>query len=182
MESERNNIEKEVKEIIIYIMTKGNIQLNKLFDGDISKSIIIFINKLINNYINIYSHKRNNVCRFITFLTKKFAKRPLDNNYRYSSKNKTNIKKLILWIYLMIYRNQLSIMNSKIIKSVEKYLSVKKLYYLLKKMKPILSKLYIDKIFEIEELEIIMKMLIIFTVNDNYKEIKKIMILKILCI
>ena len=173
MESERNNIEKEVKEIIIIIMTKGNIQLNKLFDGDISKSIIIFINKLINNYINIYSHKRNNVCRFITFLTKKFAKRPLDNNYRYSSKNKTNIKKLILWIYLMIYRNQLSIMNSKIIKSVEKYLSVKKLYYLLKKMTPILSKLYIDKIFEIEELEIIMKMLIIFTVNDNYKEIKE---------
>ena len=173
MEPEGDDIEKEVKEIIINIITKGNIQLNKLFNGDISKGIIIFMNKLINNYINKYSYKGNNICRFITFLTKKFSERLLDNNYKYSTKNKTNIKKIISLIYLTIYRNQLSIMNSKKIQSEEKYLSIKKLYYLLKKITPILSKLYIDGIFKIEEFEIIMKMLIIFTVNDNYKEIKE---------
>ena len=64
-------------------------------------------------------------------------------------------------------------MNSKEIEAEKKYLSIKKLFHLLKKMTPILSKLYIDKIFEIGEFEIIMKMLIIFTVNDNYKEIKE---------
>ena len=140
MEPEGDDIEKEVKEIIINIITKGNIQLNKLFNGDISKGIIIFMNKLINNYINKYSYKGNNICRFITFLTKKFSERLLDNNYKYSTKNKTNIKKIISLIYLTIYRNQLSIMNSKKIQSEEKYLSIKKLYYLLQKITPILSK------------------------------------------
>ena len=173
MEVKGNNIETELKEIINNIITKGNIKLNSLCNLDFSKGLIIFINKFIDIYININSYRRNNIYRFITFLSKKFIKRPLDNNYKYSAKNKTKIKKVIVLIYLMIYLNQLSIMNSKRIESAEKYLNIKKLYYLLKKMTPILSKLYIDKIFEIEELEIIMKMLIIFTVNDNYKEIKE---------
>ena len=173
MDSEGNNILQEVKEIFNNIMTKGNIQLNKIYIGDFSKGIITFMNKLISNYINIDSHKGNNIGRFITFLSKKFSRRPLDNSYKYSTKNKASIKKIILLIYLMIYRNQLSIMNSKEIEAEKKYLSIKKLYHLLKKMTPILSKLYIDKIFEISELEIIMKMLIIFTVNDKYKEIKE---------
>ena len=183
MDPEENNVEQEVKEIFNNIMTKGNIQLNKLYTGDISKGVISFLNKLICNYIKTYPKKTKkenleinigkNIYRFITFLSKKFAKIPLDNIYKYSTKNKTRIQKLILLIYLMIYRSQISIRNSAKIKVSEKYLSIKKLYYLLKKMTPMLSKLYYDKIFILEELEIIMKMLIIFTVNDNYKEIKE---------
>ena len=183
MDPEENNVEQEVKEIFNNIMTKGNIQLNKLYTGDISKGVISFLNKLICNYIKTYPKKTKkenleinigkNIYRFITFLSKKFAKIPLDNIYKYSTKNKTRIQKLILLIYLMIYRSQISIRNSANIKVSEKYLSIKKLYYLLKKMTPMLSKLYYDKIFILEELEIIMKMLIIFTVNDNYKEIKE---------
>ena len=179
MDPEGNNIEQEVKGIFNNIMTKGNIQLNKLYTGDISKGVITFMNKLIFNYIKEYPNKENNpqkgnnICRFISFLSKKFSKKPLDNIYKYSTKNKTRIQKIILLIYIMIYRNQISIMRSSKIKASEKYLSVKKLYYLLKKMSAMLSKLYFDKIFNLEEFEIIMKMLIIFTVNDNYKEIKE---------
>jgi hypothetical protein len=173
MDSDGNDIFQEVEEIFNNIMTKGNIQLNKLYIGEFSKGMITFMNKLISNYINTNSHKGSNIGRFITFLSKKFSKRPLDNINKFSTKNKTSIKTIILLIYLMIYRNQLSIMNSKEIEKEKKYLSIKKLYHLLKKMTPILSKLYIDKIFELFELEIIMKMLIIFTVNDKYEEIKE---------
>ena len=133
MDSEGNNILQEVKEIFNNIMTKGNIQLNKIYIGDFSKGIITFMNNLISNYINIDSHKGNNIGRFITFLSKKFSKRPLDNSYKYSTKNKASIKKIILLIYLMIYRNQISIMNSKEIETEKKYLSIKKMYHLLKK-------------------------------------------------
>ena len=173
MEIKGNNIESELKEMINNIITKGNIQLTSLYNENFSKGIIIFMNKLIDIYIITYSYKRNYIFRFINFLYKKFSKRPLDSNYKYFTKNKTRIKKIILLAYLMIYKHQLSIMNSKLMKAEEKYMRVKKLYYLLKKMSPILSKLYIDKILEIGEFEIIMKMLIIFTVNDNYKEIKE---------
>ena len=182
MDPEENNVEQEVKEIFNNIMTKGNIQLNKLYTGDISKGVITFLNKLICNYIKTYPNKEekenkdykgNNIFRFITFLSKKFAKRPMDNIYNYSNKNKARIQKVILLIYLMIYRNQISIKNSSKIEASEKYLHIKKLFYLLKKMTPILSKLYIDKIFEIDEFEIVLKMLVIFTVNDNRKEIKE---------
>ena len=173
MEIKGNNIESELKEMINNIITKGNIQLTSLYNENFSKGIIIFMNKLIDIYIITYSYKRNYIFRFINFLYKKFSKRPLDSNYKYFTKNKTRIKKIILLAYLMIYKHQLSIMNSKLIKAEEKYMRVKKLYYLLKKMSPILSKLYIDKILEIGEFEIMLKMLIIFTVNDNYKEIKE---------
>ena len=173
MELEGNNIEQEVKEIFNNIITKGNIQLNKLYVGDFSKRIITFLNKLINNYINIYLEERNNILRFIIFLSKKFSKRPLDNSYKYSTKNKVNIKKILLLIYLMIYRNQISITNNKEMEESKKFLIIKKLYHLLKKMTPILSKLYLDKILEIDEFKNIMKLLIIFTVNDKYKDIKE---------
>ena len=149
MDPEENNVEQEVKEIFNNIMSKGNIQLNKLYTGDISKGVISFLNKLICNYIKTYPKKikkenleiniGKNIYRFITFLSKKFAKIPLDNIYKYSTKNKTRIQKLILLIYLMIYRSQISIRNSANIKVSEKYLSIKKLYYLLKKMTPMLS-------------------------------------------
>ena len=98
MDPEENNVEQEVKEIFNNIMTKGNIQLNKLYTGDISKGVITFLNKLICNYIKTYPNKEdkgdkenkgnkgykgNNIFRFISFLSKKFAKRPLDNIYNY---------------------------------------------------------------------------------------------------
>ena len=173
MEPDENNMEKEVKEIINNITTKGNIQLNKLFNGNYSKGIINFIYNLFENYINLYSHKANNICRFINFLKKKFMKDSFNNSYKFITKNKTSIKKIILLIYLMIYRNQIYVINSAKIIKAQQFLIEKKLYLLLKKMTPILSKLYIDKILNIVELEIIMKMLIIFTVNDKYKEIKE---------
>ena len=135
MDPEENNVEQEVKEIFNNIMSKGNIQLNKLYTGDISKGVITFLNKLICNYIKTYSnieekenkgYKGNNIFRFISFLSKKFAKRPMDNIYNYSNKNKARIQKVILLIYLMIYRNQISIKNSSKIEASEKYLRIKK--------------------------------------------------------
>ena len=73
----------------------------------------------------------------------------------------------------MIYLNQILIKNNPNIEQSKKYLYFKKLYSLLKLVSSITSKLYLDKIIDITDLEIILKILIIFTVNDNYKDIKE---------
>ena len=180
MDSGRNDIEREVKEMFNNIMTKGNVKLNNLNTGDYSKGIINFMNKLINKYINIYSSKRSGILRYINFLSKKFIEKPLKSDYKYSTKNKTNIKKIILLIYLMIYKNHISLMHSSDKKDGTNFLCIKKLYHLLKKMSSILSKLYIDKVFELAELAIFIKMLIFFTVNDDLTDMKENSILYLL--
>ena len=172
MDSERNNIKQEVNEIFNNILANGNLKLKEFYVEDYSKNIIIFINAYVKIYINIYSYKNSKICRYINFLSKKFMKVSLNDSYKYSRKNGTNIKKILLLIYLMIYRNHISILNDREIKTDKKYLIIKNLNGLLKRMTPILAKIYIDKIFNLDELEILLKMLIIFTVNDNYKEIK----------
>ena len=173
MDSGRNDIEREVKEMFNNIMTKGNVKLNNLNTGDYSKGIINFMNKLINKYINIYSSKRSGILRYINFLSKKFIEKSLKSDYKYSTKNKTNIKKIILLIYLMIYKTHISLMHSSDKKDGTNFLCIKKLYHLLKKMSSILSKLYIDKVFELAELAIFIKMLIFFTVNDDLTDMKE---------
>ena len=116
MDSERNNIKQEVNEIFNNILANGNLKLKEFYVEDYSKNIIIFINAYVKNYINIYSYKNSKICRYINFLSKKFMKVSLNDSYKYSRKNGTNIKKILLLIYLMIYRNHISILNDREIK------------------------------------------------------------------
>ena len=167
------NFEQQIKELFSELKSKGNLPLEQLYSEKYLKSLIILINKYINIYINLKSIKSSRILKYIIFLRNKFSSQSFPANYNYKTKNKNNIKKLILLIYLMIYLNQILIKNNPNIEQSKKYLYFKKLYSLLKLVSSITSKLYLDKIIDITDLEIILKILIIFTVNDNYKDIKE---------
>ena len=59
-------------------------------------------------------------------VSKKFIEKPLKSDYKYSTKNKINIKKIILLIYLMIYKNHISLMHSSDKKDGTNFLCIKK--------------------------------------------------------
>ena len=168
-----NNIEEEINTIFNNLMLKGNLELNKLNSENYTKGIIFLINKFIDEFINLNSFKRNRIWRNIIFLSNKFKNNSLNIDFGYKLLDKIIIKRIILLIYILIYKYQIWIMNKANIDSSDKYLVIKRLYNLINKISPILSKLYINNIIELSELEVILKMLIIFTMNDNYENINE---------
>ena len=174
MESSKINFEQEIKELLNTLKTKRTIELNKLNIKSYSKGIIICTNEFINMFINnLKLSKRKNFRRYINYLNIKYGQYFPNNNNKFITSNKTEIKKLILLIYLLIYLNQISTHKNTNINSSKKYLFIKKLYILLKLMSSVINKLYKYKIIDIDDLKIFLKLLIIFTMNDEYKNIKE---------
>ena len=166
------NFDQEIKDLFNNLISKVNINLNKIKKGPYSKGITMFINKFINIYINLTSFKTHRIWRYINYLNKKFQKASSDNDYKYRTENKENYKKVIYLIYLMIFRQETSIKMANI-DLTKKFLYFKKLNILLKTMSAIISKFYLDKIVDFDELCLILKMLIIFTINDSVTDIKE---------
>ena len=166
------NFEQEVKELFDNLEIMGKIELNKINSETYSKGISIYFNKLINIYINSISSKRKNIIRNFHYLKIQSEKVYMNLDKKYKISNKNVIKNILLLIYILSFRFQITIQNDKNYDSSKTYFTIKKLYNLLNNMSTIISKLYIDKIIDLEELGIILKMLIIFTMNDDYKNIK----------
>ena len=174
MNSLESNIEKQIINLFNLFKTKGKLELNKMNSESYSKGIIIFINEFVNKYINLHSYKREKLWRYLNYLSNKFGKTIVSNiGNKYMASNKKAIKKIIVLIYLLIYRNEISTLNNEDIDNSKKYFIIKKLYNLLKIMSSIVSKLYIDKIISLDELGVLLKILIIFSMNNEYKDIKE---------
>ena len=164
---------KEFNETFNNIMIKGNINLNLINPEPYSNGIITFIYKFLNIYIKNDSFKKNKIYRFIKYLNKQFRKASLAMNKKYKIKNHKMVKSIILLIYIMIFRYHITINKDTNIISAKKYLIFKKIYTLIRNISAIISKFYLDKIMDIIELQVILKTLIIFTVNDKYEDIKE---------
>ena len=172
MNSLKKDIEQEVKELFTYLIIDGNIEFNKFSSEHYTKGIIISMNKFIDIYINLLTYKKNKIWRYINYLN--FKLRNISSKIlKYKTANKKNLKKILLLIYLMIYRYQISTLKFTNMNSENKFFRVKKLYQLLKTMSAITSKFYLSEILDIEELGIISKILIIFSINDSFKNIKE---------
>ena len=176
MINERLDLEQEIKELIINLETKGQIELTKINTEKYSKKVITYINEFINIYIKLNSFKSKKRMRNIDHINNYFEKTILNiqNKYKiYKTKNKSATKAIILLIYLLIYRYQISTIYNINIDSSKKFHIIKKLYKLLRSMSSIISKVYISKIICLSELGLIIKMLIIFSMNNDYKSIKE---------
>ena len=172
MDSLDVELEKEIKELFNNLITKGKIEINKLNSRQYSKGIIIFIHKFIEKYINLVCNKRNLIWRNINFLNKKFGDIS-SKNFGYKNTNNKHIKNIFLLIYLMIFRYQISMPRTLSFNLSKKFLLVKNLYNFLKIMTSFTSKFYLGKIIDISELGIILKMLIIFCINNTITDIKE---------
>ena len=172
MDSIDVNLENEIKELYNNLITKVNIEINKINPEQYSNGPIIFINKFINIYINLKSFKKHKIWRKINFLNNNLRKASLNIDYKYKTTNNENIKKIFLLFYLMIFRHQILLNENNRLDYSQKFLYVKNLYNLLKILSAIISKFYSDNIIDIDELGIILKMLIIFSLNKTYKNIK----------
>ena len=171
MDSLDEELEKEIKELFNNLIKKGNLEINKLNSRQYSKGIIICINKFIEKYINIDSHKSIAIWRNINFLNKKF--RDISSKkFGYKNTKKKDIKNIFLLVYLMIFRCQISMPKTLSFNLSKKFLYIKKLYNFLKIMISFTSKFYSGKVIDISELGIILKMLIIFSINNTIHDLK----------
>ena len=167
------DINQKIQELFHALKINGIIEICKLNSESYSKGIIISVNKFIDIYLHLNSFKRKNFWRNINYLNIKYGNINHNIKNKIKTANKKAIKKIILLIYLSIFINQISIQNNLIFAPFEKYFFIKKLYNLLNIMSSIVSKLYKDKIINIEELDVLLKLLIIFTMNNEYKNLKE---------
>ena len=170
MEPKEIQSEKELTELINNLIQKGNLDLTKLTPSQYSHRMIFITNKFINLYINSFSSKRLRILRNIKYIYTKYRKASLNTDYIYRIKNKSIIKRILLLIYLITYKIHITHID---IDSSKKYLYIRNLYNMIKMISVITAKLYLDKIIEITELETILKMLIIFTMNNKCDDIKE---------
>ena len=165
-------LEKEIEDLLHNLITKGKIELNKINSEKYTKGICKITHKFIDAFINYSPNKKNFLWRNINYLNKKFRNKNL-KNFKYKISNKKIIKNIFLLIYLLIFNLQLAKTKNTNNDLSKKFLYFKKLYNFLKIMTAFTSKFYVDKIIDIPELSIILRMLIIFSVNDTYKDIKE---------
>ena len=121
----------------------------------------------IKKYIN-----NNKILRNINYLKKQIILKNISSKYKLTNKDYTN--NLLLLSYLIIFDFHISLNYNTEIISKNKYLIIKYLYKVLKLNSLIASKLYLDKSLDLEQLEILLKILIIFSINNSHNiEIKE---------
>ena len=174
MDSMEFCIDEKINELFDNIKGKANIELGKLNSKRYTKGIIKYISKFIYSYININSNsiRKNQIWRFFNYFSTNPTKTSPGWNYRFLFRHKLIIKNILL-IYLTIYDYHISILSNINISSSNKHIIISKLYNLLQIMSPIISTLYFNNIIDITELGMILKMLIIFTINNNSRNIQE---------
>ena len=149
-------------------------------DSVILKVYKKYICRFINAYIND-SNKNKLLFRKINYLCNliKSLKDPDNNLLKYKSSNKENTRKVLFLFYLIIFHNQISLQEKKVQISlqgendnnkkeiIDIYKKIKKLYNLLHIISLIFSKSYLDKVINLEDLEILLKILVLFTINNH---------------
>ena len=183
-----NNENEKIKALYNNLILKGKLSLEKFFlnSDSILKGNIYYIKNIINVFINVESFKAYSFLRNINYLNNTIISKNLQANFpiKYKISNHEGVKKNILLFYIIIYIYQIYFQNKKRQEKSD-YLMIKKLYDTLKNISSIVILFYINKLFDIEELEVIFKMLILFSIN-NYSnldikennDIKNIMYLK----
>ena len=197
-----------IKELYNNLIQKGKIELQKFYSesNNIIQIHINYIFNVINLYIqaqkNLFENKKegeekkiyNNgairniklIMRKINYLSTNIVSKKLLNKFslKFKLSNRNCTAKLLILTYIILFYIQNHLKNYNI-DSKEKYLIIKILYNFLGIVSNIISKLYFDKILTLDELEIILKSLILFSINDyknkNIKEnnnIENIMYLK----
>ena len=185
----KNNGNNEIKTLYNNLKSKGNLQLQKFNSNSefIFTSNMIHIYRAINIYVNLNSFKRRIILRNINYLNKKFINLELSNNisFKYKFSNNNEVRKLILLFHLILYHIQIVLQNSKDIHSELKCKIIKQLYNLNSIVSTFIPKFYLDNIINIDDLEILLKMFILFSINnyDNFdikenNDIENIMYLK----
>ena len=150
-------------------------QIFNLDSNSILKSNTYYIYKSIYNYI-LFTSKQKIFLRNINYLQKQIiSTKFLKNNLlKYKLTNKNNTLKLLLLSFIIFFYFHMLLQNNIDIKTKNKYLLIKKLYNLLKIYSTIIPKLFFDKLLNKDELEVILKMFILFSINNyNNKEIKE---------
>ncbi len=161
----------EIKLLNKNLTSTINIQFQNFYQNSdsILKGNITYIHGLIKLYINnIYSKQKNTLLKNINYLYKKITTRVNSNNisFKYKLTKKEYACKLFYLFYLVIFHYQISLQkNNKM--NEEICLNIKKLFNLLQIISIYISKFYFDKIINIEDLEIILKMLVLFSINGS---------------
>ena len=163
------NAHKEIQILYNNLILKEETQLLNCFSNSkfITKSNIYYIYNLIDIYLNQKSFKRTKLARFLNYMNTKITSQNvsyLSSKYKLSKKEEA--KKIVILIYLILFHCQISLQknnNSKL-----KYYIIKKLYYLNKINSYIISKFYLDKFINISDLENILKILILLSINNNF--------------
>ena len=153
--------------IILYnnLKLQGNIQLQIFYQNseDLKKSIIDYIYKIFKKFIYLPLNKKKTISRYINYLNNKFISRKVSehDSLKYKLTNNKIVTKLFFLSHLILFQFQISLQKS-VMKNNLIYQIIKYLYNLVKSISTLTSKLYLDKIINIDEFEIIIKLLIIF--------------------
>ena len=185
----------QIKELYNNLFQKGNVKLQKFNLKSETKIESKTYNYIYENIYQIIQNQKERIfkekneslqnkikkirrifLRNINYLYKQITSGKILNNtdIKYNLTNKELIINLFFLIYVIIFYFHISLGNNSEIDPKNKYLIIKLLYNILKKITSITSKFYSDKLLDIEQLEIIIKTLIIFSVNNSYNiDIKK---------
>ena len=164
------NENNELKTLCNNLIIKGNLKFQN-FNLDavsIFKSNTNFIYSLINKFIKLKTFKNKNILRNISYLNKDILKSKSSYSISFRSKlsNINEVKKYFLLFYMVLFHSQIYIQNNQNYSTIKKYYYIKKLYNLFKKISTYIPKLYFDKIINIEDLEILLKMFVLFSINN----------------
>ena len=173
----KSNIFEEIKQLNKNLTSTINIQFHNFYQNSdsILKGNITYIQSLIKLYNNIYFKQKSTLLKNNNYLYKKITTRINSNNisFQYKLTKKEYAFKLLYLFYLVIFHYQISLQKNNIMNE-EICLNIKKLYNLLQIISIYITKLFLDKIISIEDLEIILKMLVLFSINGrNSLDIKK---------
>ena len=181
--------EKMKNNIIILLnnLKTKEIQVQKFFPDFnlISKSNINYIYKIIKIFCGIPSIKKRIIFRYINYLNKKIINQSSNKYSKYQTTPGENTLKIFLLIYMIVFIIKISFKrkndDEERNKNIQRF--NKNIFYFLEKISTIIAKLYLDKTIDIISLEMIFKILIIFSINDNLEikeknDIENIMYLK----
>ena len=160
--------------ITIYNNLKSNnLQIENFYENfdSIFKSNTKYIYNIINIYTNLKNFKKKSILRNIVYLNKKILKSNISNNFssKYKLSNNNDVRKFIFLFLIILYHSQVFIQNDKKISPELKYNTVKKIYFLLYIFSTLVTKFYYDQIININDFEILLKIYILFSINNYNK-------------
>ena len=162
--------------ILLNNLKTKDIQIENIFPdfNFISKSKIVYIYKIIKIFSGIAPIKKRIIYKYINYLNKKIIEQSSNKYSKYQISKGENTLKIFLLIYMIVFIIQISFKRNnddeERNKNIQRFNKI--IFYFLEKISAFISKLYLDKAIDTNSLEMIFKILILFSINDNL-EIKE---------